>query len=82
MTEEQITKGQQLIKELEKNKRYLNNWQRATSYDKGISFTYSSKCYTYDDTTPHVIPFEEYKSRAIYYFQKKVDELQNELDNL
>lgn len=82
MTEEQITKGQKLIKELDRNKQYLKNWKRATSYDKGISFTYSSNCSAYDDITPHVIPFEEYKSRAIYYFQKKVDELQNEFDNL
>lgn len=82
MTEEQIIKGPQLIKELEENKQYLNSWQRATGYDKWVSFTYSSKYHTYADTTPHVIPFKEYKSRAIYYFQKKVDELQNELDNL
>lgn len=82
MTEEQIIKGQQLIKELEKNKQYLKNWQRATSYNDNISFTYATNCSIYDDTTPHVIPFEEYKSRATYYFQKKVDELQTEFDNL
>lgn len=31
---------------------------------------------------PHIIPFEECKARTIYYFQQKLEELQNKFNNL
>ena len=78
MTEELIVKGQELSRELAKNKHWLNCWCRATNYYGGLSINYNQGSFT----SPNIIPFEEYKARAIYYFQKKVDELQTEFDNL
>ena len=82
MTEEQILKGQQLIKELDKNKRYLEYWQLATDYYRDMSFNYLTEKCLGTCICPNVIPFEEYKARAIYYFQNKVNKLQTEFDNL
>lgn len=82
MTEEQILKGQQLIKELDKNKLYLECLQVATDYYRDMSFKYSTGKCLGTCICPNIIPFEEYKARAIYYFQKKVNELQTEFDNL
>ncbi len=79
MTEELIVKGQELSKKLAKNKHYLDCWCRATGYC-GISLSINNNQGNF--TSPNIIPFEEYKARAIYYFQKKVDELQTEFDNL
>lgn len=78
MTEELIKKGQELSRELAKNKEYLEYWHKATDYYGGISINYNRGSFT----SPNIIPFEEYKARAIYYFQKKIDELQTEFDNL
>lgn len=78
MTEELIEKGQELSRKLAKNKQYLEYWHKATDYCGGISINYNRGNFT----SPNIIPFEEYKARAIYYFQKKVDELQTEFDNL
>ena len=31
---------------------------------------------------PHIIPFEGCKARTIYYFQQKLEELQNKFNDL
>lgn len=78
MTEEQIEKGQELLKLISKYKGYLETMNKATDYYSILQV--KGPCMS--GSIPHIIPFEECKARTIYSLQQKLKDLQNELDNL
>lgn len=78
MTEEQVKKGQELIELINKYKGYLAKWQNATKCDNVITIKKNG----FDVQAPFIIPFNELKARHIAYYQSKVEEAQEELNEL
>ena len=78
MTEELIERSTTLLNKLNKAKDNLLKWKRAISYYGALPL----KTNRGSSSSEHIIPFNEYKARAIAYYENLVEELQNEFDNL
>ena len=83
MNQEQLEQGQILLKQIKEYKEYLDSWKNSEDYYCSIGIKrYNRSGMVCISNTPHIIPFNEYKARAIAYFETKVNELQQEFDNL
>lgn len=82
MNQEQLEQGQILLKQIKEYKKYLDNWKNSKDYYCSIEIKCNENGMVDILNTPHIIPFNEYKERAIAYFETKINELQQEFDNL
>lgn len=78
MTEEQIKKGQELVELIRKYKDYLERWHNAIKCDNVITV----KSNGFSKLAPFIIPFNELKARHVAYYQSKIKEAQEELNEL
>lgn len=83
MNQEQLKQGQILLNKIKEYKKYLDDWKNSKDYYCSIEIKrYNENGMVDISNTPHIIPFNEYKARAIAYFETKINELQQEFDNL
>lgn len=79
MTREKLEMANNIAKEIERNEEELMYWQRSTGYHKK---TFELDLGQRDALVFHFIPFEEMKERAIKYYDKEIEKLNEEFDRL
>ena len=80
MNEEKLKEGQKLLDRLNKLKREKSNWERCSSISElRLKFAKEAGSVLADDS---FINFDDLKLLVISKIQKRIDEVQQQFDNL